>query len=103
MIFQNMPKRCIDANELCPVVSIGMPCFNCEGTLAISVQSILNQTYANWELLLIDDGSSDRTLDIARSFSDPRIHVFADGTHRRLVSRLNQAVATSRGQYFARL
>jgi glycosyltransferase involved in cell wall biosynthesis len=56
-----------------PLVSIGMPTFNCGETLAVAIRSILNQTYKNWELLVVEDGSSDRTLEVARSFSDPRI------------------------------
>jgi glycosyltransferase involved in cell wall biosynthesis len=89
--------------EFPPLVTIGMPAFNCEKTLGVAVRSILNQTYDNWELLLMDDGSSDRTLEVARSFSDPRICVFADPSHKGLVPRLNQAVAMSRGEYFARM
>src|SRR5713226_8121927 len=73
-----------------PLVSIGMPVFNCERTLAIAIRSILNQTYDNWELLLMDDGSTDRTLEVARSFADPRISVLRDHLHKGLVPRLNQ-------------
>jgi glycosyltransferase involved in cell wall biosynthesis len=84
-------------------VSIGMPVYNCEKTLTTAIRSILNQSYDNWELLLMEDGSSDRTLEVARSFSDPRISVFTNHSHKGLVPRLNQAVAMSRGQYFARM
>jgi glycosyltransferase involved in cell wall biosynthesis len=86
-----------------PLVSIGMPAFNCGETLAVAIRSILNQTYKNWELLVVEDGSSDRTLEVARSFSDPRISVLSDYSHNGLVPRLNQAVATSQGEYFARM
>ena len=84
-------------------VTIGMPAFNCQKTLAVAIRSILNQTYENWELLVIEDGSSDHTLELAQSFSDPRISVCTDHTHKGLVARLNQVVARSRGKYFARL
>jgi glycosyltransferase involved in cell wall biosynthesis len=86
-----------------PFISIGMPAFNCQETLAVAIRSILNQTYQNWELLVAEDGSSDGTLEVARSFSDPRIRVSADDSHKGLVSRLNQAVVMSRGEYFARM
>jgi glycosyltransferase involved in cell wall biosynthesis len=86
-----------------PLVSIGMPVFNCEKTLNSSVQSILNQTYANWELILIDDGSKDRTLEIAQGFKDSRITVVSDGSNQQLPMRLNQAIALSKGKYFARM
>jgi glycosyltransferase involved in cell wall biosynthesis len=84
-----------------PLIIIGMPIFNCEETLATAIRSILNQTYDNRELLLMEDGSTDRTLEVARSFSDPRISVFTDHSNKRLTPRLNQAVAMSRGRYFA--
>ena len=85
------------------LVSIGMPVYNCEKTIVPAIQSILNQTFSSWELLLMDDGSTDQTLAAARSFSDSRIHVFADGLHLGLVARLNQAIDLSRGSYFARM
>ena len=86
-----------------PLVSIGMPIFNCEKTLAVAIRSILKQTYENWELLLIEDGSTDRTLEVAQSYFDPRISVFTDDSHKGLVFRLNQAVASGCGKYFARM
>jgi glycosyltransferase involved in cell wall biosynthesis len=92
-----------DHNAPRPLISIGMPVFNCEKTLGVAVRSILNQTYTNWELLLMEDGSSDRTLELARSFVDPRISVVADGDHKGIAPRLREAVEMSRGEYFARM
>jgi glycosyltransferase involved in cell wall biosynthesis len=86
-----------------PLVSIGMSVFNCEKTLSAAVRSILNQTYSNWELILIDDGSEDRTVEIAESFQDDRIRVFVDGLNLQLPSRLNQSITLSNGKYFARM
>jgi glycosyltransferase involved in cell wall biosynthesis len=86
-----------------PLISIAMPAFNCEATLEAAIRSILNQTYENWELLVIDDGSTDETLAVARTFGDGRIRVFSDRPHRGLVPCLNEAVALSRGEYFARM
>ena len=86
-----------------PLVSIGMPVFNCERTLRSAVASILNQDYQNWELILIDDGSRDSTVQIARGFTDSRIRLIAGEANLRLPTRLNQAVELSRGSYFARM
>lgn len=86
-----------------PLVSIGMPVFNCENTLRSAINSILNQTYSNWELILIDDGSNDQTLSVAKSFNDSRIKVISDGLNQQLPSRLNQIIALSKGKYFARM
>jgi glycosyltransferase involved in cell wall biosynthesis len=85
------------------LISIGMSVRNNQTTLRLAVQSIINQTYPNWELLLIDDGSSDETLRVARSFDDERIKIWSDGLSLGLPARLNQAITTSRGEYFARM
>jgi len=86
-----------------PLISIGMPVLNCEATIALAISSVLGQSYRNWELLVIDDGSHDRTVQVAASVSDPRLRVLADGCHRGLPVRLNQAIQASRGSYFARM
>lgn len=58
-----------------PVVSVIMPCYNAEAFLPASIGSVLAQTLSNWELIAVDDGSRDGTLDWLRSQSDPRIRV----------------------------
>ena len=85
------------------LVSIGMPVRNCQETLQLAICSLLAQTYPHWELLLIDDGSSDGTLRVMQRFSDPRIRTCSDGGRRGLPARLNQAIAMSQGKYFARM
>ena len=86
-----------------PVISIGMPVFNAAKSLRSAVVSILLQDFQDWELLLIDDGSTDDTLAVARSFDDVRIRVLSDGVNRGLAVRLNEAVNESRGECFARM
>ena len=61
-----------------PLVTIAIPFYNAEKFLNLAIQSVCNQTYDNWELLLIDDGSTDSSLIIANSFKDNRIRVFSD-------------------------
>ena len=68
-----------------------------------AIRSILNQSYPYWELILLDDGSTDNSLEIARHFKDKRIRVFADGKNLKLARRLNQGVDMSRGEYIARM
>jgi glycosyltransferase involved in cell wall biosynthesis len=80
-----------------------MPVYNCEGTIALAIKSVQKQTLDSWELIVIDDGSSDKTLELIRGIRDPRIRLFADGQNRHLPARLNQAVAAARGKYFARM
>ncbi len=86
-----------------PLISIAMPVRNNARTLALAIQSIINQTYPNWELLLIDDGSSDETMRIAQSFVDSRIRIWSDGAWLGLAARLNEAIDRSTGTYFARM
>lgn len=64
---------------------------------------MLAQTFTDWELILLDDGSSDDSIAIARSFADPRIKVVTDGENLGISHRLNQAVSLARGQYFFRM
>lgn len=86
-----------------PLVSIAMPVRNCERTLDIAIRSIVQQTFPHWELLVLDDGSTDLTYEVAAACRDPRLRVIADGFHSGLPSRLNQAVRLSRGKYLARM
>jgi glycosyltransferase involved in cell wall biosynthesis len=110
----NGPKDChfnFDAlfitatqNAMAPLVSIILPAYNAEKTVADAITSILLQTYSNWELLFIDDGSSDATLAIARKFAaDPRIKILADGRNKKLTARLNEGIDQGSGKYFARM
>jgi glycosyltransferase involved in cell wall biosynthesis len=86
-----------------PLVTIGMPVFNCATTVEAAVCSILAQTFRDWRLIVIDDGSCDGTMAAAGIFDDPRIQLVKGGTNLGLPTRLNEAVARSRGRYFARM
>jgi glycosyltransferase involved in cell wall biosynthesis len=59
--------------ELKPQISICIPTYNGEKFIAKTIQSVLDQTFSNFEIVVSDDGSTDKTLEIVRSFSDPRI------------------------------
>jgi glycosyltransferase involved in cell wall biosynthesis len=86
-----------------PTISIAMPFFNSRGTIALAIRSILQQSFEDFELLLCDDGSTDGSLEIARSFKDPRVIVWSDGNRRRLAARLNECIDRARGFYLARM
>jgi len=86
-----------------PVVTIAMPVLNASRTLATAIRSILQQTLHRWELLVIDDGSTDATESIVRSYRDPRIRLVRDGEHRGVPHRLNQAIQLARGEFIARM
>jgi hypothetical protein len=86
-----------------PLVSIAMPVHNTAKTLKRAVWSIIRQTYSHWELILIDDGSTDETGHIAAGFHDARIRVISENRKLGLAARLNQALDICHGEYFARL
>lgn len=86
-----------------PKVSVILPARNASRTVVSSVRSILKQSFSDFELIILDDGSTDRTLDLISEFSDDRIRVLSDGQPRGLSFRLNQAIGLARGQYLARM
>lgn len=87
------------------LISVGIPFYNCEKYLGFAIQSVIAQTYQNWELILVDDGSIDSSLSIAMEFSrkDERIRVISDGQNRKLPYRLNQLIQESKGDFIARM
>lgn len=87
------------------MVTIGLPFFNAEPYLAEAIKSVLVQTFRDWELILVDDGSSDNSLQIAKQFEkfDQRIRVISDGNNKRLPARLNQIIREAKGDYIARM
>lgn len=87
-----------------PVVTIGLPFHNDEATLAAAIRSVERQTFADWELLLVDDGSTDASATIAQAAtSDTRIRLVADGVNCGLPARLNQIASLARGEFLARM
>lgn len=85
------------------VVTIGIPFYNAEKYLEDAIVSVVNQTYKNWNLILMDDGSTDRSLEIAKRFANEKISIVSDGENRGLVYRLNQIVELAGGSYYARM
>ncbi|MEI7595860.1 MAG: glycosyltransferase family 2 protein [Bacteroidota bacterium] len=85
------------------LVSVNMIAFNASKYIAESIESVLCQTYSNWELIVIDDGSTDDTLKIANSYAvkDERIKVFSNGQNEGIVYSRNRAVHYSQGKYIA--
>ena len=86
-----------------PLVTVVLPVYNGLKTLEVAIKSILQQNYKIWELLIIDDGSIDGSLALAKSFQDSRISVLSDGLQRGLAVRLNEGIALANGKYIARM
>ncbi len=85
-----------------PIVSIVLPVYNAGAVLSQALASIYHQTFREWELILIDDGSTDGCM---AGFSPPdaRVRVVQDGKNEGLAARLNQGIDLARGRYLARM
>lgn len=92
----------MDNKEL---ISIGLPIYNCEDYLISCINSIKNQTYKNWELIIINDGSSDNSMEICANYAnnDNRIKIFDDKLNKGLPVRLNESVKYSSGKFYCRM
>lgn len=86
-----------------PRVTVGLPFLNAELTLADAVRSVFAQTLGDWRLVLLDDGSTDGSLALARRIRDPRVTVLSDGVHRGLAARLNELAALAEAPLLARM
>ena len=85
-----------------PRVSVIMPVYNSENFLKESISSILNQTFSDFELLIGEDGSTDRSIEIIREFSDDRIRVIRNEKNLGIPRTLNRMIQASKGEYIAR-
>ena len=86
------------ANNL---VSIIMPTYNCGRFIKESIDSVLAQTYTDWELLIVDDCSTDDTTDVVASFKDPRIHYQCNEHNSGAAVTRNTALRMAKGRWVA--
>ena len=86
-----------------PAVSVILPAYNCEKYIAKAIDSVLHQTFTDFELIIINDGSTDQTEKIVKSFSDPRILYQLNNTNKGLVFTLNKGIDIAKGRYIARM
>jgi glycosyltransferase involved in cell wall biosynthesis len=80
-----------------PLVSVMMPCFNAERTLPMALSSLRAQTYQNWEVVVVDDGSTDRTRDILNAFGDDRLRLERFETNRGRGAARHRCLEMARG------
>jgi len=86
-----------------PDLTVGISFKNPGPHFALALQSVFAQSFTNWELLLLDDGSTDGSLEFAQTLRDPRVHVYTDGVCKGLSVRLNELVSLATGRYFVRM
>lgn len=86
-------------------VTVGIPIYNAEKFLSAAINSVLQQTYTDFTLLLVNDGSTDTSLDIIKKYAeiDSRIVVVNDGVNKGLIARLNEMVQLANSKYFVRM
>lgn len=92
---------CIELNKNTPLVSIIMPAFNAEKYIANAIESIINQTYQNWELLICDDASIDNTKEIIERYTrlDNRIITSHNVENQKLLKTRNRLLGLAKGEY----
>ena len=80
-----------------------MPSYNAERYIAASIESVIRQTYQNWELVITDDCSIDRTVEVARKYceSDKRVNIAIADKHTGIAGTRNQCIAKAKGDFIA--
>ena len=91
-----------DAEMTPPIVSVVMPVYNVENYVAEAVKSVLEQTFKDLELIIVDDGGRDDSMKICMGFQDPRIRIICQ-PNRGLAGARNTGIAAARGEYVALL
>jgi glycosyltransferase involved in cell wall biosynthesis len=89
------PQATAGPNSL---ISVCLVAYNTESYIAQAIESVLGQTYPNFELLIVDDGSTDRTASIIRTYTDPRIR-FLPQEHKNFAAGMNRAIQAARGEF----
>ncbi|MXO66343.1 glycosyltransferase family 2 protein [Altericroceibacterium endophyticum] len=85
-----------------PRISVVMPVYNVEAYIGAAIESVLAQSFEDFELIIVDDGGSDNSIEIARSYDDPRIHIVSQ-INRGLAGARNTGIAAAQGDYIALL
>src|SRR2546423_6885320 len=82
-----------------PLVSVCIPSYNNEEFIAHTVKTVLDQTFSDFELVVVDDCSTDRSVSIVKGFSDPKIRLFQNSRNLGLGQNWNRALSRARGKY----
>lgn len=103
--FHRDPLVSVKSHSHCmsyPAITVLMPVYNSERYIAKAVKSILDQTFRDFEFLVINDGSTDRSVDIIQEFNDPRIRII-DTENQGVAAALHLGVKEAKGVYIARM
>jgi glycosyltransferase involved in cell wall biosynthesis len=86
-----------------PEISVILPVYNGQQFIRSSIESILNQTFGNFELIIINDGSTDQTAELLKIFNDPRLTIIDNVINQGLIYSLNIGLQNTRGDFIARM
>ncbi|MGV8059932.1 MAG: glycosyltransferase family 2 protein [Smithellaceae bacterium] len=89
--------------NLAPEITVLMPVYNGEKYLHDAIKSILRQSFKNYEFLIINDGSNDKSVEIIKSYDDERIRLVNNHTNIKLIATLNKGIKLAKGEYIARM
>ncbi|MES2796051.1 MAG: glycosyltransferase [Bacteroidota bacterium] len=89
--------------KIIPNITVLMPVYNCELYINEAIDSILNQTYTNFEFLIIDDASTDKTVSIIKTYTDSKIQLIEKPLNTGLTNSLNLGLQLAKGKYIARM
>jgi teichuronic acid biosynthesis glycosyltransferase TuaG len=100
------PKRGFEMSKIAQdekLVSIIMPAYNCEKYIRDSINSVLNQTYQYWELIIIDDGSVDQTVNIVKNLTEneDRVHLYENHHNQGVSATRNKGIFLAKGEWIA--
>lgn len=82
-----------------PLVSICIPCYNAADYIAETINSVLNQTYQNLEIIICDDKSTDKTVEVVKSFNDDRIQFYQNEKNLGCSGNYNRVLSYAKGKY----
>ncbi len=88
---------------IAPRISVLLPVYNAGKYLVEAIDSVLAQTFTDFEIILINDGSTDNSVEIAESYSDPRIKLFHNPQNLGLIATLNKGIELCSGEFIARM
>jgi glycosyltransferase involved in cell wall biosynthesis len=97
------PKNTTKSSDFSPLVSVILPVYNGEAYIAECIDSILSQTFSEFELIIINDGSLDKTDEIVNSIKDYRIRYFKFKTNKGITNALNKGLRESKSNYIGRI
>ena len=88
-------------SQISPKVTVGIPVYRGQAYIREAIDSVIKQTYRNWELLIVDDATPDSSVDIIKSISDPRIRLLRNAENLGLVATRNRILSEASGDFLA--